>query len=164
MTNYSQTLDEIFNILTMYLPIDRNQRMSFVSFYTSVARVKTDRLHDHFDLLMATGQRIATIEVFEFEPPVLQMNTEFAFESGPVMKQFDQYFKNQHAARGTMAKHIGNKQNHEAFTNANEFFLGNNKPKPIRKLDLKDFAPELNIDYGNFKLGPNIPNLGKASL
>lgn len=121
-------------------------------------------MHDTFDLNMATGQRVLTIEVYEFIPPIIEINPDFDFDLTLLKAAFKRYFEAQEKARGVMAKYQQEQLNREHSANPMDMFQSSNSPKPFRQIDLKDKVPELNINYDEFKISPNIPNIGRASL
>lgn len=173
MTNYNQTLDEVFNILSMHLPIDRRQRLQFITHFVSATTgisnpapggpskgpFNSDQ-ENWFQLVRSDGANFALISVYEFMPPIFFKQIEF--DLTPVTLQFEKYFNAQIRARATASRQQQNALNASLESTPNEYFNNINKHKPVTNISTAGLFPE--IDYGNFKLAPTIPNKGKASL
>jgi len=134
------------------------QRTEFISFFAFTSGL--------FDLRMVTGQVIASVEVHEFEPPIIKPNPDFAFDLEPIKKAFDNFFEIQKKARHIYSQFEideFNKKNQSTF-DPNNLFGSSKQHKPSSEISLKDVIPELNIDYTNVRQSSNIPNIGRASL
>lgn len=165
-TNFSQTLNEIYNILSLYVPVSPMMRTRFISHFV-MQSMSNDYNYPPFELRMMSGHIIATIEVFEFQPPNIKPNPEFVFDFEPVKAAFVKYFENEARVRGIIAKKQAEDFAKSQTVDTNSLYQSMNSHKPIRQISLKDTQycpPELTINYDDIRQSPNIPNIGRASL
>ena len=189
MQSYRQTLDELFNIMTLCLPIDRLQRTQFVAHFDAAGRLGITNPasmsgnsspfsdiyngpmqmiggapsapdYNWFQLYKSNGQPFALIDVSQFQVPTFNMQCDFDMTFA--REQFAKYYETQEKARAILARQQQDALDKQTTSSPNEYFNNINKPKPVREISTAGLFPEIN--YAEFKIAPNIPNIGKASL